>query len=567
MDESLKARISSCSTLPTIPAIASRIVDLCRTDSFTASTMSELLVQDPAIAARVLQVANSSLYSPRAPVKTVRMAVAMLGANTVMALALGFSLVGSPRPSGPSEFDYPWFWRRVLLSGIAGRVLSTHLALDDEEIFLASLFQDVGMLVMDSVMPEYAALVAESCRDHLRLERMERERFGTDHVEVGAWMIEKWRLPAYISEAIRGQARCAGAGRSRVCSAVTLSSLLAEVWMTCDPAAATQVAAERALEWLGLKRASVSMALAQIAEVMPTFAQLFHTPLLSARESARVLSEARDALVEVTLRAAQRAMQSEAVAASLANEKRQAEDKVLKDALTGLFGRSHLDATLRFAHQNALDYDKPVTVAFCDVDHFKSVNDNHGHLMGDRVLVAVARVLERCVRQDDVVGRFGGEEFVLVLTATDEAGAAVVAERIRAAVEELRILDLRGDPVRVTISIGLSTSTSSWRPESVEQLVDAADTAMYRAKREGRNRVRGHVPGMPVLPQEPVPPPGVQPSARPSAPRSSGWGLSERTTSTLPASLSVRVSRAPGSLGGYDRFAPRPSLLRLGMKR
>ncbi len=562
MDESLKARISSCSTLPTIPAIATRIVELCRTDSFTASTMSELLTQDPAIAARVLQVANSSLYSPRAPVKTVRVAVALLGANTVMALALGFSLVGSRR-SGSSDFDYPWFWRRVLLSGIAGRVISTHLSLDDEEVFLASLFQDVGMLVMDAVLPEYAALVAESCRDHLRLERMERERFGTDHVEVGAWMIEKWRLPTYISDAVRGQAGSLGTGRSRVCSAATLSSLLAEVWMSQDPAAATQVAAERALEWFGLRRAQVSRALAQVAEAMPAFAQLFQTPLLTPQDSARVLGEARDALVEVTLRAAQRAMQSEAVAASLANEKRQAEEKVLTDALTGLFGRSHLDASLRFAHQNAIDYDKPLTVAFCDVDHFKSVNDRHGHLVGDRVLVAIARVLERCVRQHDVVGRFGGEEFVMILPSTDEAGAAVVAERIRAAVEQLRILDARGDPVRVTLSIGLATSTSAWRPGSADELVDAADGAMYQAKREGRNRVRWHVSGMPVLPQAPVPPPSIQPSA----PRNSGWGLSERGASARPASLSVRVSRAPGTMGAYDRFAPRPSLLRFGVKR
>ncbi len=130
---------------------------------------------------------------------------------------------------------------------------------------------------------------------------------------------------------------------------------------------------------------------------------------------------------------------------------------------------------------------RPFTVLFMDLDHFKAVNDQHGHLSGSRLLVEVARVLRSCVRDEDVVVRYGGDEYVVLLVGIDSGGGLKVAERIRRAIEDHRFLSREGSRVRVTASIGLASF-----PEHADEkaaILDFADRAMYRGKQSTRNVV------------------------------------------------------------------------------
>jgi diguanylate cyclase (GGDEF)-like protein len=122
-----------------------------------------------------------------------------------------------------------------------------------------------------------------------------------------------------------------------------------------------------------------------------------------------------------------------------------------------------------------------------DLDHFKSVNDRYGHEMGDRVLVAVAAVLKSGLRPGDVVGRYGGEEFVGVVAGAGPESARLVAERLRQAVESM--LPPKGGPAKLTISIGTTVFEPRQGDERTEDLLHRADMALYAAKRSGRNRV------------------------------------------------------------------------------
>src|SRR5262249_5796448 len=128
-------------------------------------------------------------------------------------------------------------------------------------------------------------------------------------------------------------------------------------------------------------------------------------------------------------------------------------------------------------------------------DHFKAVNDAYGHLAGDKALRAVARTLTVFVRDYDLVGRFGGEEFALLLPQTKALDAYRIAERIRAYIGSLPIevaTDPDGDPVKVTVSVGVAALGARWDTGSGSQLTDllaAADSALYQAKQEGRDRV------------------------------------------------------------------------------
>ncbi|MVV51618.1 GGDEF domain-containing protein [Pseudomonas sp. PB120] len=157
------------------------------------------------------------------------------------------------------------------------------------------------------------------------------------------------------------------------------------------------------------------------------------------------------------------------------------------DALTGVANRRMLDQTLRHEWFRAQRSGKPLSVLMIDADHFKAFNDQHGHQAGDDALRALAKVISDNVRRPaDLVARYGGEEFSVILAETDSAGAQQIAEHIRLAVERLPFV--AGVESPITVSIGISTWTRN-SDISLEQLLFAADMALYQAKDGGRNRV------------------------------------------------------------------------------
>jgi diguanylate cyclase (GGDEF)-like protein len=156
------------------------------------------------------------------------------------------------------------------------------------------------------------------------------------------------------------------------------------------------------------------------------------------------------------------------------------------DALTGLMNRRAFTAAMQAELARCERHHYPLSLAVLDVDHFKAINDRHGHATGDRVLVQVGELLASVPRRSDLAGRWGGEEFVVAWTSTDLDGGQAVTERLRAAIEGLAVTDDAGARIPVTASFGLAR----WHPgESLEALVGRADDAMYASKSGGRNRI------------------------------------------------------------------------------
>jgi len=156
------------------------------------------------------------------------------------------------------------------------------------------------------------------------------------------------------------------------------------------------------------------------------------------------------------------------------------------DVVTGLLTRGRLAEVLDVELDRGRRSDTPVAVLLCDVDHFAQVNQRHGHAVGDYVLRAIAVRLRAGVRRYDTIGRYGGEEFAAVLPGCDRTLALEVAERLRSGVAATPV-DSPSGQVHVRVSIGVATSEV--HPARTEQLFAAADAALYRAKRSGRNRV------------------------------------------------------------------------------
>ncbi|MBI3895195.1 MAG: diguanylate cyclase [Acidobacteria bacterium] len=157
------------------------------------------------------------------------------------------------------------------------------------------------------------------------------------------------------------------------------------------------------------------------------------------------------------------------------------------DPLTGLWNRTAVLAALRRELVRARRKKTAVGIILADVDHFKQINDTWGHLMGDAVLKETARRMSAAVREYDAVGRYGGEEFLIVVPGSDGLGTVNLGERIRAAISE-RPVEREGIKTSVTVSFGITASDPA-NEVGVESLLQWADSALYRAKNNGRNRV------------------------------------------------------------------------------
>jgi len=160
-------------------------------------------------------------------------------------------------------------------------------------------------------------------------------------------------------------------------------------------------------------------------------------------------------------------------------------DMAMHDDLTGFYNRRHLMERIEAEKNRSIRTGTVFSLAMLDIDHFKNINDTYGHQIGDSVLIDFSAIIRSVLRKTDFCGRYGGEEFLIVLTDTDLKAAKVFAERIRAKVEESSFAAL-GRNSKVTVSIGLAESRKS---ENIEKTISRADEAMYKAKRNGRNRV------------------------------------------------------------------------------
>lgn len=180
--------------------------------------------------------------------------------------------------------------------------------------------------------------------------------------------------------------------------------------------------------------------------------------------------------------------QSQTQIESLRTNLQAAEVRGMKDPLTNVGNRRCFDDTLRKELAVAAESGEPVSLIMCDIDHFKKVNDEHGHAVGDEVLKMFAAVIQQTVRDGDTAARFGGEEFAIILPGTPQAGALALAERIRTRFEAKRLTIRSSNKMlgQLTASFGVAERRNT---EAGSDLIERADKKLYEAKNSGRNRV------------------------------------------------------------------------------
>lgn len=494
MQKDVEERLRYCQTLPTLSAVALRVIDLASNPVTDFGEVARCVNMDPALATKILRVANSPFYGKRRKSDNLRQALTLLGLDNTVTLALSFSLTSSLRSREATFFDTTYYWRRSVFSAVAARALGQHQqAARLEELFLGGLLQDIGMLVLDCVMPERYGTVANSA-DHQGLPEVERRSLGTDHIEVGAWILQHWQLPEYLQQLVVAShdpaAANVAADHETMTRCVALSGLLADCWLFAGSETHATRASAMARAWLNMSDDAYHGVMDAIAAALPEVSALFSIDELDPVQIAGILEHAKEILTIRNLQLLSDIKHAKTDAEALESRTRVLEVQASMDSLTGLFNRGWLDENLTQEFANATDQEWPLSVAFIDLDHFKQVNDSYGHQVGDHVLQSVAGVLAYSVRQTDLVARYGGEEFVVVFPGTGRAATHSVLERILDALRRQEYTLPTGTSIRVTASIGLATHMSGEdRFDNATDLVRAADRALYTAKRDGRNRL------------------------------------------------------------------------------
>jgi len=455
---------------------------MCGDENVSCGQIARVLGRDPALAAAVLKVANSAYYWVRSEVKTVDRAVSTLGINATLSLALSFSFVRVIRRRDRHGFDHSSYWQRSIITAVAGRALEKWArSVNRDELFLAGLLQDIGMLVLSEAIPErYGPLVQAANRDHRRLVKLEWESLSADHALVGAWLLERWNLPEDIRLSLAFSHEPESNTKPEIAEfirAAALAGHIAEIWSNPDTVAATAEAREASLAQLRMSSEGFDQVIRETAKSLPEITSNLNIDFGGEERITQLLDQAREALIYLNLQVQQ--------------QMRQIQNLAQHDGLTSLHNRSYLDSILPQYFYTAQQLKQPLSVIFIDVDDFKSINDAYGHPAGDSVLVALAGTLKGTLRASDVVARYGGDEFVCILPNADEQACGMVGERLRAAIASKPIAIDSERGVTVTASLGCATFSAGHPFDSAAAILELADRCLYTAKTGGRNRVVG----------------------------------------------------------------------------
>ncbi|KAF1055643.1 MAG: Diguanylate cyclase DgcM [Stenotrophomonas maltophilia] len=496
MSPELTADLILCRNLPSPPGIALRIIELAQDPEADIATAADIIAMDMALSARMLRIANSPLYASRRRIENLAQALTMLGLNATLSLALGFTVTQGLAGGGADGHDLrERAWRRSILSALAASQLGQARGLRRlEELMLAGLLQDIGVLCLAQTQPERYLPLLRDAQDNADLVARERDTLGTSHADVGAWVAEQWGLPRYLVESIqRSEDGDAAATPFQAC--VQLAGAVADIWLHDDADTAREYALQQVHAQLGLDSARFDQVLARISETLPDIASLFDTGLNSPLRVRELIDHAQELATLRNLRELQDAEQARRRADEFEARAKRLADQAHRDALTGVLNRRQLEAVLEQEFNRAARQGWPLSVAFIDLDDFKKINDAHGHLTGDEVLRVFAGKLQGQLRHSDTVARFGGEEFVALLPNTTENVALDVIRRVLASIVATPMAELEGGPLFVTFSAGVATQGGYERFADVNDLLRAADDVLYRSKNLGRNRVIARSPG------------------------------------------------------------------------
>jgi diguanylate cyclase (GGDEF)-like protein len=475
---------------PASVAIAQIVQTALRPD-VEIDELAELARLDPAFALRVIAFVNSPLIGLSKKIEDVRQACVLLGIRGLRNLALGLLVAGFDVTKSPgSNLLLANCLRRALLARDLGRAWGD---VDADILFTTGLFLDVGLLVAAQDTPELAFEMGASPAPW----RVTCERAAglIPHPDRGAQIAGQFGVPEGIVDALIHH-HDVEPPLNRASATAWLAERCSSVFEGGDPDNHRRAIRE-ATKKIGFDDGKIDGILAGVPRGVTELAKVFDRDVGPQLDIGELSERVRDELANLNNRYEALVRSLEAIITEkqrLEEELRAANTRLERlastDELTGLLNRRALEEALRRDLARADRDCKTFSILLLDIDHFKSVNDKWGHQGGDAVLSMVGRLLLQSLRASDAAGRYGGEEFMCLLPATDTAGARIVAERIRIALLQQSVPS-GNSFIQVSTSIGIATVTGPGCRGTFDDIVRQADECLYRAKADGRNRVVG----------------------------------------------------------------------------
>ena len=479
----LVADLLHCPTLPTLPSVAINVLKIARAEHPSVNEYAHEIERDPALAIRIITLANSAFFSRSyTKVYACQEATTRLGLDTTFAAVMSFSLLQNRGIDVHSQR----VWMRSIIASLAARHLAVYLCPDVVgPVFTAALLQDIGIMALRATYPkESNNLYSEIALSHRQLSESEQQLFGCDHSQVGAWLAAKWGIPTPLAQRIcDSHSEYDITAPDKLC--VQLSGPIADALLSSHPAQSLVAIVREFETYQDAQKLSLRHLLENIQEQLPALADMLQitAPPLQSNES--LLAEAQQLLFQQTLQLKARLDTQQAELASLRQRQDELEERSRIDMLTGLANRSWLQEQMHERFELCQQHSRTMSVVFIDLDHFKKLNDQYGHQTGDHVLQNFGKTLQSLIRDGDLAGRWGGEEFLVVLPDEDAQAALLFAKRIAQRLAKTPLARDDQSPIHVSVSIGIAC-LSDGGFGSAEELIDAADKSMYFIKHTGR---------------------------------------------------------------------------------
>jgi len=500
----MESKLQKLSQLPSLPTVAIRLLKMFSDPEVGISDVVHVLQTDPALSGKILKAANTSQFGLRKPVSDLQRAVVLLGKKTVMALALGFSLAEASMNTGKYASYYSDFWFQSLVRGCSASLLAERYSnVDSGEAFTLGLLARIGRLALLNGNPEpFTACLRQAVQSGAPVDLVEAQSGDITSKQVTLHLFKEWNLPAHCVHAVETMnisldEACdnRATGVVGLADVLRIASAFAEFFAGEGRGLAIAKIYELCSVILKQPETVANELVDQVRSDLDEHSDLFSVDMSKVGSPLELLSQAMAQLSQLAANAAMAKEESPAAPTSeMLEENGRLRKRVLEltqttmtDPLTGIFNRTYLMQQLSDCCLRSKELQTPVALLFVDVDRFKSVNDTHGHLVGDDVLKGVASALRSVIRDKDVLTRYGGEEFVILSAASDAIGLARQAERIRQKIQEEQITSGSLN-LNVTVSIGGAISTPNRQATNfTPQLLATADHAMYTSKKNGRN--------------------------------------------------------------------------------
>ncbi len=419
--------------LPAFPQIAAQVLDIFSNDEFTMVQLVNTIKTDPSLTANILKVANSPLYRTRSEIATLEHAVSWLGKKEIAGLALSFSLADFTNKDERTKQYFASYWCQSFIQAVAMDALGVICSdFGRSEAYIAGILMDIGRLMLLNCHTDtYVQLLDAANETTAELVAAEIEQFGADHGTIGSQILNAMGLPKRFAEVsqfhtlanVRGM-ELESVDNAKLVIAGIVSSAVGDFYCGRNQGWALSRIESLTVEHFGFGNADLQWFLERIRKNIEQKANLFQINLADVPSNSTLVGRAAEYLAVIRCGLERSANQrghdgTEIARLQKENQRlrtavKELEIKVCLDPLTHVYNREYLSGRFEQRVSNCYCSGEPMGMLMIDIDNFKQINDEQGHLIGDKAICLAASIIRDVVKEKATIARFGGDEFIVL---------------------------------------------------------------------------------------------------------------------------------------------------------